>query len=40
MAEKAKEGSTRLGYVFTSSYFIVNFLAVLSYPIARVAGLK
>jgi hypothetical protein len=42
MAEKAKaaQASTGLGYVFTSSYFMMNLLAVLSYPIARVAGLK
>jgi hypothetical protein len=40
--EKTKEtkASTGMGYVFTSSYFIVNLIAVLSYPVARVAGLK
>ena len=39
--EKTKAASAKgLGYVFTSSYFILNLLAVLSYPLARVAGLK
>jgi hypothetical protein len=37
---KSAKASTGMGYVFTSSYFIVNLIAVLSYPIARVAGLK
>jgi hypothetical protein len=42
MEEKAKaaQASTGMGYVFTSSYFMMNLLAVLSYPIARAAGLK
>ena len=43
MAEEKKnatKASTGMGYEFTSSYFIVNLIAVLSYPIARVAGLK
>ena len=29
-----------LTYLFTSSYFIFNMIAVIAYPLARVIGLR